>query len=337
MMKLARYVVAAWGLGLAALAVQAADPGTAELPIYVAGQQVSGLIRTWGHGSRDKDIVGGLVRDWQAGFSRQQPGVRFETTLRGDGTAIGGLYTGAADLALMERPPLAIELDGYQPVFGHDPVEISVATGSLDVADHAFAPVVFVHRDNPIAHLSLAQLDAIFGADRRRGGSPVRTWGDLGAGGEWANKPLHLYTFGLDQDEAQFFARTVMGGSQKWASPLTELGGRQAADALAKDRYGIALSGLQYRSALVKPLALAVTADGPFIQATQDTLMQRQYPLTRKVSVFLDRSQGQPVDPKLKEYLLYLLSREGQAAIRRDGRYLPLTPELAQRELEKLQ
>jgi phosphate transport system substrate-binding protein len=316
---------------------------------YQPQQAVSGLIRTWGHGSRQEDFIGGLVRSWQDGFARHQPGVRFEATLRGDATAIGGLYTGAADIVLMERPPLGIELDGYLPVMGHDPFEVSVATGSLDVANHNFAGVIFVHKDNPISKLSLQELDAIFGADHRRGSKNIRTWGELGLQGEWADAPIKLYVFGISQDVSQFFERAVMAGSQKWAGNLVEFSdrrtangalveaGRQITDALAKDRFGIGLSGLLYRNAQVRPVALAAMSDGPFYEANRETVRMRTYPLTRTVSAFIDRAPGQPIDPKLKEYLIYILSSEGQQAIARDGGYLPLTPDVARREREKLQ
>ncbi len=304
------------------------DPATTSL---------SGTIRTWGHGRRDANVLDGLLGRWQDGFRSRYPRVSFETTLRGDDTAIGGMYTGAADIALMERPPLAIELDGYLPVMGHPPQELTVATGSLDVADHAFAPVILVHRANPLAHLTLAQLDSILGPDRRRGGKVVRTWGDLGLGGAWKSAPITIYTTGIAQDVAQFIERAVMGGSQKWSARLREFDdGRHVVDALAKDRYGIAIAGLKDANARVKPLALGTAEGGPFILAERDSVMQRSYPLTRSVSVYFDHAPGHSIDPKVAAYLEYLLSAAGQDAIARDGGYLPLTPEMASHELEKL-
>jgi phosphate transport system substrate-binding protein len=38
----------------------------------------------------------------------------------------------------------------------------------------------------------------------------------------------------------------------------------------------------------------------------------------------------------VKEFLRYLLSREGQEVVVRDGRYLPLSPAAAEREMRKL-
>ncbi len=305
---------------------------------YRPRRDVDGVIRVWGHGRRDADVLGGLVAAWQAGFRARQPNAALAPALRGDATAIGGLYTGAADLALMERDLLPIELDGYLPVMGHPPLRVDIATGSLDKPDHAFAPVVLVHRDNPLARLSLAQLDAILGADRRRGGDPVRTWGDLGVAGPLKDKPVAIYMMGLDQDVVRFVEATAMGGSQKWAANLHEFAdGRRIVDALAHDPAGIAIACVCDATASVKTVALSFESGGPFVMPTAESVQRRQYPLARPVSIFVDRAPRHPVAPLPAEFLDYVLSADGQAAIARDGGYLPLTPDAARRELEKLE
>ena len=55
-----------------------------------------------------------------------------------------------------------------------------------------------------------------------------------------------------------------------------------------------------------------------------------------EVYFYLDRVPGQPIDPKLKEFLRFVLSRQGQAAIAKDGKYLPLTKEAVEEQLKKL-
>ena len=42
------------------------------------------------------------------------------------------------------------------------------------------------------------------------------------------------------------------------------------------------------------------------------------------------------MEPKLREYLRYILSRAGQDAVQRDGKYLPLTAEVVREQLKKL-
>ena len=317
---------------------------------YQPTEKVAGTIRTWGHGSRDLDFIGPLVRSWESGFRMRQPAVSFETRLNGDKSAIGGLYTAAADLAIMERELSAIEKDSYEQLFGRtDPFAVSVATGSLDRRHHAMALVIFVHRDNPVAKLTLAQLDAIFGADHRRGLNNVRTWGELGLTGEWAAKPINAYGFGIAQDVSQYFQKAVMGGSQKWTGNFKEFGdarqasgklaeaGQRIVAALARDRYGIAISHMAYRTSQVKPLALAVGDGEPYYEPTRETVAQRTYPLTQTVSIYANRAPGQPLDPKLKEYLRYILSRDGQADVARDGEYLPLPADIADQERKKIE
>ena len=340
-----------FALTLAAVSARAQtiDSLLRSLPAYQPEQDVAGLIRTWGHGSWDRDFMGELVKSWEEGFRKYHPRVRFDTNLRGTASAIGGLYTGAADIALMGREIWPVEIDAYQQVFPYKPFEVSVITGSLDVRNHDFALVIFVHKDNPLSKLTLAQVDAIFGADHRRGPRNIRTWGELGLTGEWADQPISVYGFGISRGFSQFFEDAVMGGSRKWNCAVREFSdlrrsdgslvdaGQQIVDALVKDRYGMALSSLLYKNPLAKPVALAPQDGGPYYEATQETVIQRKYPLTRTISIFIPRAPGQPIDPTVKEYLRYLLSREGQEAVVRDGGYLPLNPDVVRQERSKIE
>jgi phosphate transport system substrate-binding protein len=334
---------------------QVIDNPAGALPSYTPEQQVSGVIRIWGYGSRQKEFVAELVDSWEEGFGKHQPGIRFDTQLLGNSSAIGGLYTGAADLALLGRDILPTEVDGYQQVMGYKPFEVSVMTGGLDARNRDFALAIFVHKENPLARMTLAQLHAIFGADDRRGaakGANIHTWGELGVSGDWADKEIHPYGYDIASDFSRFFERAVMADSKKWNCNLQEFhevkalhssGNRKAdpgqriLDALAEDRYGIAFSGVVYKNPLTKPLALAPSEDGPSYEASRETVSGRKYPLARAVSIFVNRGPGQAIDPKLKEFLSYILGREGQDAVLRHSGYLPLTPGLARAERRKIQ
>jgi phosphate transport system substrate-binding protein len=309
---------------------------------------VSGKIRIWGHGSRTGDFAGDLVRRWNQGFQRLNPGVQFEVALRGDSAAIGGVYTGAADLALMGREIWPIEMEGFEQATNTKPLEVSVMTGSLNVPRHSFALVIFVHKDNPLSKMTLAEADAIFGADHRRGSKNIRQWGDLGLAGEWTGRSIHLYGFAIQQDFSQFFQQAVMSGSKKWNCDLREFrdvqhaggpaveAGQQILDALAKDPAGIAVSSLAYGNPNCKPLALSDGSD-EFVLPSRDSVMARRYPLARPVNVVVSRPAGVPLDPKIRRYLAFLLSPEGQRIVAEDGGYLPLPETIARQERMKLQ
>src|SRR6185312_6804246 len=108
-------------------------------------------------------------------------------------------------------------------------------------------------------------------------------------------------------------------------------------DAMAGDPDSIGYAGLLYRNPEVRPVALAERAGERYVVPTRDSVMDHSYPLTRLVTMFFNRPPGKAVDPKLREFLRYVLSCQGQQDVLRDGGgYLPLLAPAAARELEKL-
>jgi phosphate transport system substrate-binding protein len=62
----------------------------------------------------------------------------------------------------------------------------------------------------------------------------------------------------------------------------------------------------------------------------------RSYPLGRPVRFYINSGPAIPADPKVLEFLRYVLSREGQGQVRKEGDFLPLTAEVVREELKKL-
>jgi phosphate transport system substrate-binding protein len=138
--------------------------------------------------------MGRLAGRWEAGFARFQPDVRFEDRMYGTASAMGALYTGAGDLAILGEELFPYYAAPYERAMGYPAAGVEIATGSLDVRNFDFAQMVFVHRDNPLSRMTLVQLDAVFGTEHRLGAPKnFLTWGDLGLEGEWASRPIHLY------------------------------------------------------------------------------------------------------------------------------------------------
>lgn len=314
-----------------------------SLPEYTAGRKVSGTIRIWGHGAKGHDFIETLVRNWEAGFHKHQPDVAFENKLAGTASAIGALYTGTGDLALLGREIWPSETMAFREVLQYAPTEIQVVTGSYNIRNKDFALIVYVHRDNPLKQLSLAQVKSIFGC----GGA--NSWGDLGVKGEHANRPVHVYGFEISRGFGYYFQQTVFGGDFRWNPGLVEFAdqrlengklvdaGKRVLDALAQDPDGIAYSSALYENSGVRPVALSKLDGGPFILPGKETVQSRAYPLTRVISMFLARAPQTPVRPDIAEFLRYILSREGQQAVLLDGGYLPLPLSVIQEERKKLQ
>ena len=321
----------------------------AALPHFAPGPPVTGVIRLWGHGSFSRPFMRLLVARWVRGFHRFQPGVQIVEDTYGTSSAIPALALGAGDLAILGEEILPEAVDTFVRVKGYPPFGVEFATGSVDVRNFDYAQMFFVHRDNPLTRLTLVQLDAIFGAEHRRGPANVRTWGQLGLTGEWADHPITPYGWQTDDSFGFYLEQTLLAGSHRWNEALREFGhiarpdgsiydhGQQALDLLATDRFGIAVSNIRYAGPDVKALAVAKRGGSPYVAVTPESLIDQSYPLTRLIPAYVDRPPGQPIDPKVKEFLRYLLSREGQQDILDDGRYLPLSAAAIAGELRKLE
>ncbi|MDB6092405.1 MAG: phosphate-Binding protein [Gammaproteobacteria bacterium] len=343
------------------LNVAVAQPSP-ELPEYRPSTALHGTLRNYG------GDFGGLLKRWEEGFQRYQPGIQFSDKLPGSDVATSGLVAGVADIGTSGREPMLIELEAFHDAAGSDLVLVPVATGTLDVKGTTWTPVVLVPTGNPIKGLSLRQLDGIFGAERTGGyrgyrWSPegarsaredIRTWGQLGLRGKWTHMPIHTYGYAVT-GMSNFFQQTAMSGGTKWnpnyreyvesgskmiaATPGGEaLGIEHMLEEVSSDTVAIAWTGLRQASSFpgLRPLPLSREDGGPYVAPTRENLQNRSYPLARFIYMFIRRDPGAAVEPLTKEFLSYVLSRQGQQDVAAGNVYLPLTPDLALDQVKKL-
>jgi phosphate transport system substrate-binding protein len=339
-----------WSLALAA-AVAWISVGSSHardetsIPGYRPEQTVSGTIRIWGD-----EHMADVTKYWAEGFRKFHPQIKFETRLVGSGAAMPGIYHNVADLALLGRESDITDDNGFfKSVGGYNPLRLELMGGSLDVPGKSSAHVIFAHKDNPLSKLTVAQLDAIFGHEHRRGLNNIRTWGELGLTGEWKDQAIKLYGYDIESEDGLYFMRTVLADSRKlnWDNlrEFTDIrnpdgslleSGQQIIDALQKDRYGLAVSNMRYANSRVKAIAIAECESAPYYHADEKSLISRKYPLARKTYAFLNRRPGESLDPRIKEFLRYALSFQGQRDVVRDHGYLPLGSEVLSEQLHKL-
>ena len=333
-----------------------------DLPKYEPDQKVSGTIRMWGSNYFTDSPLAGW---WADEFRKHHPDVKFDFHLNTTLHAIPGLIFGVSDIGPMGRQILVSELLAFQREFNRLPTGIVGVTGSYNVSGWNPPVGVYLHKDNPLTRLSLEQLDGIFGAERsgawreltwdvslaRGPEKNIRTWGQLGLTGEWADKPINVYGYNLQFNFPQEIESRAFGGvSKKWNERLREydnvklpdgsfkLAGQYMLEDLAKDKYGIAYvaGGEAWVTPAVKTVALSVTTGGPAYELTIDNVRERTYPMYADVFFWINRDPAKPVDPKVREFLRFILSREGQALVMKDGKYLPLTAKVVAEERKKL-
>ena len=335
-------LLSASALFFASLTLRSQD--VSALTPYQPRQQLSGTIRSWGHG-----YLKNMMKLWEEGFKKYQPNIHFEDELVSSASAMAGLYSGRADLGVLAREITPPEIAAYEKITRQKITPVTVLTGSFGNQDKIMALGVFVHKDNPIAHLSFTQVDAIFGAEHRRGAKEnIRTWDQLGLGGEWAKKPIKPYIGLAWEAPGYFFSQTVLKGSVLWNCDVQQFENNEDAkqryvdayqevvNALGANRYGIAFAGAGYSNPNVKLVALAAAEGGPYVAATPENVANLSYPLARPVRFYIHNGPAIAADPKVIEFLRYVLSREGQAQVAKEGDFFPLTAEVAAAELKKL-
>jgi len=324
-----------------------------ELPDYQPGMRVTGVLRACG-----EPEMAALMKRWEAGFRRIHPEAQFSEDLKSSASGMYGLDMRTADIALMGRPIYPYERYGVYERSWVYPQFVEVATGSARELDRAPAVAIFVNQANPLAKISVRELDRVFGAERAGGWNAltwdtsiartakddIRTWGQLGLKGDWAGKPIHAY--GPPRQGAgsiSYFQMRVMGGAEIFNESLREYADatRMMAD-LSRDPLGIAYAPAGYATSGVKAIALGETSAGPFVTLTPSSVADRSYPLHRPVYIYYtidDRNtEIMPTlgDPRVKEFLRYILSRQGQADVAADGGYAPLPAAVVRKQLQKL-
>ena len=304
---------------------------------YVASQSVAGTIRVAG-----SPQMGELLRLYEQGFAAVQPKVRFEQELNSTVTAVDAVSARRADVALLGREIWPTELQAFESARGHVPTVIDIATGSYDVHKATFALMIFVPKVNPLRSLTLGQLERVFGA----GQGDVTTWGELGLRGVWANRAIHLYGFSVNNDKSQIFSQLVFEHGERWnlvmkgfsngAGPDGEDAGERIVRAVAEDQDAIGISNVHYAVPGVKALSLSAGAGAQPVAATRTSVADRSYPLTRAVYLVVDEDAAQPETQAVREFVRYVLSRQGAMAVQQEGNYLPLPAAVARRQLERM-
>jgi phosphate transport system substrate-binding protein len=294
----------------------------AAIPDYSPVQGVSGSVKSIG-----SDTMNNEMTLWIEGFKRFYPNVEIAMEGAGSGTAPPALIDGTAQFGPMSRLMKSDEIDTFEKQFGYKPTAVPTSIDML---------AVYVHKDNPLKSLTLQQVDAIFSKTRKGGlDTDIRTWGDLGLTGEWASKPISLYgrnsasgTYGYFKDHALF------KGDFK-DEVKEQPGSSTVVQGVASDKYGIGYSGIGYKTADVRAVALAADAKAAAVEALPEHAYSGDYPLGRYLYIYVNHKPGSELDPLRREFLRFVLSKPGQEAVVKDG-YLPLPASVARQALESV-
>lgn len=255
------------------------------------------------------------IREFVLGYSQQRRGEKVRTGHEG---------TTKPSILASSRELTPEELRAFSSTNGYEPLTISIAMDGV---------ALYVHRDNPIQGLTLQQVDAIFGASRKRGlPEAITTWGQLGVANGWEGQPIHLYGRDKNSGTRDFFVRTALLGDELKEDVKELPGAASEILAIARDPLGIGYSGVGIQSSYIRAVPLAEQEGKPFIVPGSESVRNGNYPLRRLLYLYVNKAPKAEINPAIQEFLKFANSREGQETVTKVGFY-PLSAAQVTRNL----
>lgn len=287
-----------------------------KLPTYESVSGVSGNLNSIG-----SDTLNNLMTLWAEGFEAIYPNVKIQIEGKGSSTAPPALIEGTAQIGPMSREMKGSEIDAFEAAYGYKPTAVGTAIDAL---------AVFVNKDNPLKSISSEQIDSVFSNTYRKGGNPIREWSQLGLEGSLGSRPISLYGRNSASGTYGFFKKVALGGGDFSSKVKEQPGSSSVVQGIGSDLAGIGYSGIGYTTSGVK----AIKIDD--IEPTAENCLKGSYPLARQLLVYVNRDPREPMDKLTYEFLRFVLSKQGQEVVAKDG-YYPLPAPIAAQILKSLQ
>ena len=291
-----RVVMRRWTMAILALGISGglAPPVASRVAglavSTAAAEELQGALQIKG-----SDTMVNLCQAWAEAFMAKHPKVSVAVTGGGSGTGIAALIGGTCDLAASSRAMSAKE----QALAQGAPVqEWTVALDGL---------AVVVHPSNPVKRLTIEQLARLFTGQ-------IRNWKELGG----ANAAVVLLSREVNSGTHVYFKEHVLGsltqGEKEFSPEALLLPSSQAiADEVASNPAGIGYYGMGYLNPKNAIVAVAKSAEGPYVVPSEETVRAGTYPISRPLFLY---SRGVPQGAG-KAFLDFVMSPEGQVIVRR--------------------
>ncbi len=257
--------------------------------------------------NRGSDTLLNVAQAWAEAYATVNPNVAVAVTGGGSGTGISAMINGNVDIANASRKMRDAEIAKAREN-GVEPIEFIVGYDAL---------AVYLHEDNPIESLTLAQLKAIYGE-----GGPVTRWSDLGVAVPGCGSDEIVRVSRQNNSGTYvYFKEAVLGDDTEYRLGSNDMhGSKDVVDLVENTPCAIGYSGLAYATEHVGMPCVAVEDGGDCVAPTIATAVDGSYPIARPLMMY---TAGEP-QGAVKDYMDWILSAEGQCLILDRG-YAPYT------------
>lgn len=285
-----------------------------------------GQIRVWGPPQLED-----VASAWAEAFEAINPDIDVTLHFTGSDTAMAGLYTAKADIALIGRDATDAEQKAFEWVFRYRARKIPVLNGSVKSEGQSPAIALLVHPDNPVQELTASQLSKVLLT-----GSGNLFWSELGVRGDLADQPVEVFMPQAESGTGRFLRGKLIGGDIRlqWHR-ITEFS--DSAEQGAQDRAGSRAAGEVARTP--NGLAFGITGIAGTRAVPLRNEMDRavlpdafttsagEYLLSRQVHAYVNAPDGSGLDADVQKFLDFVLSGDAQQSAGRVSDLVPLSRE----------
>jgi phosphate transport system substrate-binding protein len=298
------------------------------------------------------DVLIPLFTKLDERWEQVESNVKFKKIMMGSTLSVEGLVSEKSAFGPIGRGNRRPEVDQFVQRFGYEPTYLKIGYDSNP--NNKLSTGIWVNATNPIKQITLAQAAAIFTTGGEKG--DITHWSQLGVEGDWGPVPIHPY---VTRDTSAILAmidemRDKFGGRP--FTPQTEWMPTEESsiNAVAQDAYGMVLMDYWNNVAVMKGVTTwkHLPDFGPRIKfvpmviddkgtLSDGTMEGPLHPMASAIGININRAPGKPLDPWLKAYCEFLLSKDvqdiiGSPEMRKVG-FRPLQPGEAEEELKKIE
>jgi len=252
------------------------------------------------------DTMVNLAQAWAEEYAKVAPGVSVEVSGGGSGTGIAALENGTVDIANASRKVEPQEAATAKANTGKEPKEFMVGYDAL---------AVYVHKSNPLEHITLAQLADIYAE-----GGKVTTWSEMGVSMPAGADEIIRVSRQSNSGTYAYFREAVLGKGRDFKLGSRDMhGSKDVVELVSKTPGAIGYSGMGYAIPEVKTLRVARAAGETAWAPTVENTLNYSYPIARPLLMY---TLGEPTGA-VKAYLDWVHTAAGQEIVRKNG-YVPL-------------
>ncbi|HLQ36788.1 MAG TPA: PstS family phosphate ABC transporter substrate-binding protein [Planctomycetota bacterium] len=258
---------------------------------------------------KGSDTMSDVAQAWASRYHELHPEVKLTVQGGGTGTGVAALIDGSCDLANCSRVLEPEEIEKAKANH-HDPVEHKVGHDAI---------AIYVHKDNPIASITMDQLKEIYG-DKGK----LAKWSELGVslhgkdGRSITDDKIVLVSRQNNSGTYHYFQEYVLKKGNYRLGTMDQSGSKDVVEFVANNPSAIGYSGIAFANKDVKIVPVQKGSTAP-VTPSIDSTLDGSYPIARPL--FMYSLVGSR--PEVQSYLDWIISDAGQRVLQ-DAGYPPL-------------